>query len=432
MLSCSPIGNAAGLPTSEDPGILPFSGWTQKLKLTKKVLKHKTIFPKIAYFPSAKDTHSNHDFIFQRFLTVRNSFRSLKVSSSSSPSGNVLSPSHLKSITPLLSSSTPLNRKESTLEPPNRTSGGCSTLEGSSSKDSGLGEEEEATSISHGILSTRSPSESSTSHKKHVMIREPSLSHLPSARRKIFNSCRVVRTRVYKGPKDLPDPSNTTKSQGGTVQNQWDNLYTKAYEELLLSLPGLEPAPLKIIFHREEFSSTATHLPGILEVEEISSVLRTIYSILYHNWQTHSSSKSLDFLSLSLHCIQMFLVSVVQYLDLSSTEDEEDIKERFERKFGELLKNCELIGYSNVDTCLRKSQRVFIEFWCNLLNVPLLKDSFSPSERRNILRLSLGMVSHNIIREEEEEGILSEDGVNEKRNSISLDIKSLKHRSSVF
>eukprot|EP00096_Caligus_rogercresseyi_P003708 TRINITY_DN1715_c0_g1_i2.p1 TRINITY_DN1715_c0_g1~~TRINITY_DN1715_c0_g1_i2.p1 ORF type:complete len:317 (-),score=105.67 TRINITY_DN1715_c0_g1_i2:189-1139(-) len=237
---------------------------------------------------------------------------------------------------------------------------------GHSSKDSGLGEED---STEEEVVPPP-PQQPPSKKVKHVSIREPSLSTLPSAQRR-HSRPTVVRTRVLGGPSEL------CKSSKDTVQTQWELLQSRTLADLQRAIPELRSHSLGIIF--EDSPS-----PQSLEVEDISSLLRGIYSILYHDWGSSQQPSQEPLLSLSLHLIHNFLIS----LSTSLTSIQEERQAEYRKGFLELRSNCELIGYSNVEPVLRATQKSFVEFWVSLLQLPLLKDSLSVSEKRALLKLS--------------------------------------------
>ena len=79
--------------------------------------------------------------------------------------------------------------------------------------------------------------DSDHSLKKHVIIREPSLSALPSTnrkRRQYQNECCLETAKIYSRPTRIPEANATRKSvaeRGGSVSSQWDHLFQLARAE---------------------------------------------------------------------------------------------------------------------------------------------------------------------------------------------------------
>ena len=110
--------------------------------------------------------------------------------------------------------------------------------------------------------------------------------------------------------------------------------------------------------------------------DEVAVVIHTVYKILFYDWIPSSpSATSSDSgvvvispnLSIIVHCIQRFLVVVIQ--ECGDELDAED-RSRFSRIFRELLKSSEATHYSDLKQCLDKTRRVYIELWTSMLCLP--------------------------------------------------------------
>ena len=268
------------------------------------------------------------------------------------------------------------------------------------SHDSGLGEDSDTSHrttpltpiLSTGGLSPSTPpnpilrtdcdrrfSHGGSKDNKQVMIREPSLRHLPSALRNSFPGAQppakpqlvrleTAQNRHYRY-------SYHADNMMGDVGPQWSIFYFQAAQEVRLCLrhEGSEH-PRKslicdLIFSRNT-AATRDKLM-IMEAAEVDETIHLLYKILYHDWMNLGHNGQL---SIILHCVQKFIIIVVDVCPELEAAD----RRRLAICSRGLLRQCEDARYNPLSECLSRTRTLYIQVWCAILCVPFSVDS-SPS-----------------------------------------------------
>ncbi|TRY62927.1 hypothetical protein TCAL_14356 [Tigriopus californicus] len=253
------------------------------------------------------------------------------------------------------------------------------------SQDSGLGEESDFDPASHSSLvrtptpitvtttqtsSLRKISSVSSSVsggavvKKHVIIREPSLSILPSSRKR--RVARLETVRIYPRATRLPSIAKT-----GTVSPIWDQLNQSACAEVLRAIPLGDSFTIKLMFSPDR-AQTRDDVQDLDTIDDIARLILTVYRVLFYEW---IQRKRTTHLAIILHCVQHFLVTMV---DLASHMDVDD-RLRFARICGDLVRESEMGRYKDLGAVLLQTRTVYIDLWCAMLCLPTLSPLESPS-----------------------------------------------------
>ena len=285
------------------------------------------------------------------------------------------------------------------------------------SNDSGLGEDsdlgiETATTRPSSTASPSSPpplpilrsasgtnssnnngAESSVS-KKHVMIREPSLKHLPSAARHSYPGVGLVPSYSSSS---LPPPAPSSTAPRlvervryrpnrhsyshatllGDVGPQWGSLQFQAAEEVRRHLTDTADSlkhhrvhTLTDLIFSNHRRSTEDKLI-CMDTDEVEETIHLLYKILYHDWLGHVPVTS--HLPMILHCVQKFLVIMVNVCpDLDP-----ETRSRLSTSTGALVKYCEEIRFSRIRECLDRTRQSYIQVWCAILSIPFVNQSTS-------------------------------------------------------
>lgn len=251
------------------------------------------------------------------------------------------------------------------------------------SHDSGLGEDSDTShrttpiytaspTIPTPILrTTRSFSnDASRDGLKHVMIREPSLRHLPSALRNSFPGAQpskpilvrleTAKTRHYRY-------SYHADNLMGDVSPQWGSLYFRAAQEVKGCLQNVDNDSRRSLICDLIFSTNARATEDklmVMEAEEVDETINLLYKILYHDWL--ASEPTSPQLSIILHCVQKFLIVVVNVCPELEASD----RQRLSICGRGLLRQCEDAKYSPIAECLSRTRTFYIQVWTSLLCVP--------------------------------------------------------------
>ena len=239
----------------------------------------------------------------------------------------------------------------------------------SDSQDSGLGEDSdgEATSprtstpLEKSSLNSNSFQRENT--KKHVVIKEPSLSILHSERRllRLQQQKRVVVSRP-EIVKILPKLQVPTKEREnvGSVRNQWQYLNELAFVEVIKHVDCDEKVT-RMIFNTNS-RRVSKYILELPSGNEVAEVIHTVYKILYFKWTDNKENSRMKHLSIIVHNVQKFLILVVDIADLDM-----DNRLKFARYFRALLSESVKWRYQNIEICLEKTRKLYIDFWCCLL-----------------------------------------------------------------
>ena len=223
---------------------------------------------------------------------------------------------------------------------------------------------------------TRSYSSGSTNYNaanglKHVMIREPSLRHLPSALRNSYpgakkTSTQVVRLEVAKH--HLNRRSYMADNLVGDVGPQWGTLYFRASQEVRQCLKegcdAKKSLICDLIFCPRR--RTVEDRLMVMEAEEVDETINLLYKILYFDWLAADSVS--DQLPIILHCVQKFLVVVIEVCPELEAND----RMRLSLYSKGLLKQCEDAKYQPLKECLTRTRTLYIQVWCAILCVPFV------------------------------------------------------------
>lgn len=220
---------------------------------------------------------------------------------------------------------------------------------------------------------TRSYSSGSTNYNaaglKHVMIREPSLRHLPSALRNSYPGAKktqVVRLEVAKH--HLNRRSYMADNLVGDVGPQWGTLYFRASQEVRQCLKegcdAKKSLICDLIFCPKR--RTVEDKLMVMEAEEVDETINLLYKILYFDWL--AADPISDQLPIILHCVQKFLVVVIEVCPELEAND----RMRLSLYSKGLLKQCEDAKYQPLKECLTRTRTLYIQVWCAILCVPFV------------------------------------------------------------
>lgn len=211
---------------------------------------------------------------------------------------------------------------------------------------------------------------------KHVMIREPSLRHLPSALRNSFPGAappskpQLVRleTAKHRQYRYSYHADNLT----GDVGPQWNNLYFRAGQEvklLCLASGGCDRARKSDICDLI-FSNNSRAIEDklmLMQAKEVDETIHLLYKILYYDWLEGAVSVQL---SIILHCVQKFLIIVVDVCPDLEPND----RRRLAICSRGLLRQSEEARYAPITESLARTRTFYIQVWCALLCVPFAVD----------------------------------------------------------
>lgn len=240
---------------------------------------------------------------------------------------------------------------------------------GDISHDSGLGEDSDSpisprTSPLTPIL--RTPLQSSSSNYKplkQVMIREPSLKHLPSAIRNSYPGAMPACTgkpQLVKLQNRHYRYSYHADNMVGDVSGQWNSLYFRAAQEVRLRQEGCDKV-CDLIFSTNQRKTEDKLL--VMETEEIDQTIHLLYKILFYDWLSSSTTAHL---SIILHCVQKFLILLVEVCpDLETTD-----RSRLSICCKGLLRQAEDAKYAPIKEILQRTRTQYIQVWCAILCVP--------------------------------------------------------------
>lgn len=200
--------------------------------------------------------------------------------------------------------------------------------------------------------------------KKHVIIREPSLSILPSSRKR--RVARLETVRIYPRAARLPSIAKT-----GTVSAIWDQLNQSACAEVMRVVPVCDHFTVRLIFNPDR-AQTRDDVQDLETIDDIARLILTVYKVLFYEW---IKQKRTSHLAIILHCVQHFLIIMV---DLASHMDMDD-RLRFARICGDLLRESEMGRYKDLGVVLARTRTVYIDLWCAILCLPTLNPLESPS-----------------------------------------------------
>lgn len=198
-----------------------------------------------------------------------------------------------------------------------------------------------------------------TSTVKHVMIKEPCLSVLPSARRSVtVRQCRKETVKIYPRPNRVP---HVIGPPTGSVSDQWGHIMQMAQDCVRQNVVKCHVRVIQLIFNPNE-SEIRFQLEKLDDADDTSLVIHGVYKIIFFDWlnghvRTH--------LAIILNSLQRFLIILVDLVDLDM-----DDRLRFAKFFRDLLGQCETSGYKNLQLCLMRTRRLYIDLWCALLLTP--------------------------------------------------------------
>ena len=259
----------------------------------------------------------------------------------------------------------------STCSPRSPTPGTSSSVSNSQSIPvRGLRKGSESTSSRESTSQVITPA-SAAQAKKHVMIREPSLTHLPSSQRRSYQAQQVQvyvtdrrLEKVHIYPKATRVPEVQTRIMK-SVSGQLGLLYQSAYAEVLQCVRGCESFVVKLVFEgRENLVRTE-----IRQMVDVSGVVYTVYRILFYDWLGEARTGQL---SMILHCVQTFLIVVFEEAEF---EDHGGDKRRLVKDLKALKRSCEAMRYRHLGACLDHTRRIYIDFWSSLLSLPYVATS---------------------------------------------------------
>lgn len=235
-----------------------------------------------------------------------------------------------------------------------------------SSLDSGLGEDsDEATppTATTPIPILRVPSSQSNRSKKHVMIREPSLRHLPSAQKrqsvqKICVSTSASQTQQH------PDAAPTS-----SVASQWTSICETAALEVKRQVPECTSEFLNLIFHNNNENEKKLEN---LHQDQISNLFENLHKVLHMDIVAIPTISAVAG-SVILHRVQKLLVQVTQVCpELDAT-----MKRELEKALRLLIKECEENRFRDLQQCFTQTQRIYLKLWCALIDVHCSQHNFN-------------------------------------------------------
>ena len=229
--------------------------------------------------------------------------------------------------------------------------------------------------------------------KKHVMIREPSLTHLPSSQRQSRSEEKVIRVRgtrletvvIYPKPTRVPTVALRTLS----VSSQWGQLYQMAAGEVLKHVQGVDPYSVSLIFEADKDNVRNE----VQDMQDVSSLVYTVYKVLFFEWFEWNETSHL---AIVVHCVQACMIIIVDVADSFQSSAE---RRRLAKSCRDLKRSCEASKYQHLPSCLDHTRRTYIDLWCTLLALP-------PYEGRNgstCFDLSLNQVRERISLSRERE-----------------------------
>ena len=104
----------------------------------------------------------------------------------------------------------------------------------------------------------------------------------------------------------------------------------------------------------------------VMEAEEVDETINLLYKILYFDWL--ASEPISDQLPIILHCVQKFLVVVIDVCPELEAND----RRRLSLCSKGLLKQCEDAKYTPLKECLTRTRTLYIQVWCAILCVPFV------------------------------------------------------------
>ena len=108
----------------------------------------------------------------------------------------------------------------------------------------------------------------------------------------------------------------------------------------------------------------------LMQAKEVDETIHLLYKILYYDWLDDRPGVVSSPLSIILHCVQKFLIIVVDVCpDLESND-----RRRLAICSRGLLQQCEDAKYSPITECLARTRTFYIQVWCALLCVPFSVD----------------------------------------------------------
>ena len=238
------------------------------------------------------------------------------------------------------------------------------------SHDSGLGEDSDAShrnspvTIPTPIL--RTTRSFSNSGLKHVSIRVPSVRDLPSSLRNSFPGAKPMRPQLVRLEHRINRFSHkAADSLVGDVGPQWGSLYFRASQQVRSCLGYEDSVLCDLIFCPSRRTIEDKLL--VMEADEVDETIHLLYKILYHDW-LDPGSPTTDQLSIILHCVQNFLVIVVDVCPELEAED----RRRLSICAKGLLRQCEDAKYAPISECLSRTRTLYIQVWCAILCIPFV------------------------------------------------------------
>ena len=234
------------------------------------------------------------------------------------------------------------------------------------------------------------------------MIREPSLTNLPSSQRQSRlqedgiealgrrrEITRLETVVIYPKPTRVPTVALRTLS----VSSQWGQLYQMACGEVLRHVQGVDPVAVKLIFE----TNKAEVRNDIQDMEDVSTLVYTVYKVLYYEWFERNRTSHL---AIIVHCVQAFMTDIVDAADFDSALN----RRRLSKSCRDLKRSCEASKYQHLRSCLDQTRLVYIDLWCTLLSLLPFAENSQPGPNPS---LSLSQVRERISLSRERE-IISE------------------------
>lgn len=104
----------------------------------------------------------------------------------------------------------------------------------------------------------------------------------------------------------------------------------------------------------------------VMEAEEVDETINLLYKILYFDWLAEEPIS--DQLPIILHCVQKFLVVVIEVCPELEASD----RMRLGLCSKGLLKQCEDTRYQPLKECLTRTRTLYIQVWCAILCIPFV------------------------------------------------------------
>jgi len=212
------------------------------------------------------------------------------------------------------------------------------------------------------------------------MIREPSLRNLPSTLRNSYPGAKKITTttttitttpvvRLEVARHHLHRHSYMAENlMGGDVGPQWGTLYFRASQVVRQCLKdGCDQKKSLIcdlIFCPKR--RTVEDKLMVMEAEEVDETINLLYKILYFDWLAEEPIS--DQLPIILHCVQKFLVVVIEVCPELEASD----RMRLGLCSKGLLKQCEDTRYQPLKECLARTRTLYIQVWCAILCIPFV------------------------------------------------------------